>query len=62
VKNLSTFGRPDTRRSHVRLADVVTEAMRWLPATVARAATVQVEDGGAPDQLPPAQEQGLHSS
>ncbi len=49
VKNLSTFGRPDTRRTRVRLADVVTEAMRWLPATVARTASVQVEDGGAPE-------------
>ena len=49
VKNLSTFGRPDTRRTRVRLGDVVTEAMRWLPATVARTATVQIEDGGAPE-------------
>ncbi|MEI6223623.1 MAG: PAS domain S-box protein [Deltaproteobacteria bacterium] len=49
VKNLSTFGRPDTRRTRFRLGDVVTEAMRWLPATVARTATVQIEDGGAPE-------------
>jgi PAS domain S-box-containing protein len=49
VKNLSTFGRPDTRRTRIRLAEVVAEAMRWLPATVARAATVQVEDGGGPE-------------
>jgi PAS domain S-box-containing protein len=49
VKNLSTFGRPDTRRKRVRLGDVVAEAMRWLPATVARTATVQVEDGGTPE-------------
>jgi signal transduction histidine kinase len=49
VKNLSTFGRPDPRRNRVRLGEVVAQAMRWLPATLARAAKVQVEDGGAPE-------------
>ncbi len=49
VKNLTTFGRPDPRRRRVRMADVVAEAMRWLPVSVAQAAQVIVEDGGAPD-------------
>jgi PAS domain S-box-containing protein len=49
VKNLSTFGRPDPRRKRVRLGEVVAEALRWVPASVARSAAVQVEDGGAPD-------------
>ena len=49
VKNLTTFGRPDPRRRRVRLSDVVAEAMRWLPASVAQAAQVIVEDAGAPD-------------
>ncbi|HET8733259.1 MAG TPA: PAS domain S-box protein [Anaeromyxobacteraceae bacterium] len=49
VKNLTTFGRPDPRRHRVRLGDVVTEAMRWLPPSVGHVAMVQVDDGGAPD-------------
>jgi signal transduction histidine kinase len=49
VKNLTTFGRPDPTRKRVRLGAVVAEAMRWLPASVAQAATVQVEDAGAPE-------------
>jgi PAS domain S-box-containing protein len=49
VRELAMFGRPDARRSQVRLIDVVEGALRWLPASVARTATVTVEDGGAPD-------------
>jgi PAS domain S-box-containing protein len=49
VKNLTTFGRPDPRRQRVRLGDVVTEAMRWLPPSVGHVAMVKVDDGGAPD-------------
>jgi two-component system cell cycle sensor histidine kinase/response regulator CckA len=49
VKNLTAYGRPDPRRKRVRLGDVVAEAMRWLPPSVGQVATVQVEDGGAPD-------------
>lgn len=51
VKNLSTFGRTDTKHARVRLGDVVTLAMRWLPPYVGRSATVQVDDGGAPEVL-----------
>ncbi len=49
VKNLTAFGRPDPRRRRLRLADVVAEAMRWMPASVALVAQVTVEDGGAPE-------------
>jgi len=51
VKNLTAFGRPDPERTRVRLIDVVADAMRWLPATVAKVARLQVEDGGAPDVM-----------
>jgi signal transduction histidine kinase len=49
VKDLKLFGRPDARRTVVRLIDIVEQAMRWMPAAVARTATVTVENGGAPD-------------
>ncbi len=48
VKDLSLFGRPNPARSLVRLGDVVTSAMRWLPASVGPRATVRVDDLGAP--------------
>ena len=51
VKDLKTFGRPDLARIRIRLSDVVAQAMQWLPATVGHAASVEVQDGGAPDVL-----------
>ena len=51
VKDLAKFARPNEEKARVRLIDAVQQAMRWLPATVGRAATVNVEDGGAPDVL-----------
>jgi signal transduction histidine kinase len=51
VRELAVFGRPDARRSRVRLIDLVEGALRWLPASVGRTATVTVEDGGAPDAV-----------
>ena len=51
VKNLATFGRTDAKHARLRLGDVVTLAMRWLPSYVGRTATVQVDDGGAPEVL-----------
>ena len=51
VKNLAVFGRPDATRTRVRMIDVVQGALRWLPATVARTARIQVEDSGAADIL-----------
>jgi signal transduction histidine kinase len=49
VKDLLLFGRPNPMRTRVRLGDVATASMRWLPASVGRAATVVVNDFGAPD-------------
>ena len=49
VRDLSMFGRPDSRRDRVRLIDVVNGALRWLPAIVARTATIQIQDGGPSD-------------
>jgi PAS domain S-box-containing protein len=46
VKDLAMFARPDPRRTTARLADIVKGAMRWLPASVSEAATVQVESQG----------------
>jgi two-component system, NtrC family, sensor kinase len=51
VKDLATFGRPDPRRSRIRLIDAVDQAMHWLPGSVASSATVQVEHGEAPEIL-----------
>lgn len=48
VKDLAAFGRPDAVRSSVRLLDAVDQAMRWLPAALARRASIQVEDLKAP--------------
>jgi signal transduction histidine kinase len=49
VKDLSVFGRPNPMRTRVRLGDVVTASMRWVPASLAGRAVVQVDDLGAPD-------------
>jgi PAS domain S-box-containing protein len=53
VKDLKVFGRPNQKnaRERIRLIDVVDLAMRWLPATINQTATVNVENGGAPDVL-----------
>ncbi len=51
VKDLATFGRPDPHRKRVRLLDIVTSAMRWLPSAVGTVAAVTVEDLGAPDVI-----------
>lgn len=49
VKDLSLFGRPNPMRTRLRLGDVVTSSMRWLPASLGKAATVHLEDQGSPD-------------
>lgn len=49
VRDLTTFGRPDPRRTRVRVADVVCDAMRWLPESLGHEATISVEDRSAPD-------------
>jgi signal transduction histidine kinase/PAS domain-containing protein len=48
VKDLLLFGRPNPMRTRVLLGDVATASMRWLPASVGRAATVKIDDLGAP--------------
>jgi PAS domain S-box-containing protein len=49
VKELVTFGRPDPRRTRVRLVDVVEEGMRWLPGSNVARATIRVVNDQAPD-------------
>jgi len=49
VKDLTTLGRPDPRKTRVGLRDIVDEALRSLPANVADRANITVEDQGAPD-------------
>ena len=51
VKDLATFGRSDSKRSRLPLFDVVERALRWMPAAVARTASIRLEDGGAPDVI-----------
>lgn len=51
VKDLLTFARPDPRRTRVRLADVVEGAMRWLPASIPAAATIELENLDAPEAM-----------
>jgi PAS domain S-box-containing protein len=51
VKDLTSFGRPDPRRRRLRLVDIVSDAMRWLSASLGRGATVEVENLGGPDVM-----------
>ncbi len=49
VKDLSILGRAEPRRSRVRLADVVADALRWMPSSVASSASVRVVHRDAPE-------------
>jgi len=49
VKDLSLFAHPDPMRVRVRIIEIVDQAMRWLPKSVAGSATLRLEDLGAPD-------------
>ncbi|HET8734547.1 MAG TPA: ATP-binding protein, partial [Anaeromyxobacteraceae bacterium] len=51
VKDMAALVSVDPKRTRVRLADVVAEALRQLPAKVVPEGAVQVEDRGAPDVL-----------
>jgi PAS domain S-box-containing protein len=51
IMDLAVFGRPDANRQRARMMDIVDGALRWLPATVARSAAIEVENGGAPDVI-----------
>ncbi len=48
VKDMSTFGRPDAARTPTGLAGLAEKALRWLPSSVSEAATIRIEDRGAP--------------
>jgi PAS domain S-box-containing protein len=45
VRSLAIFGRPDTKRTPVRLQTVVESAVKMLPADVRSRATIRVERG-----------------
>jgi PAS domain S-box-containing protein len=51
VKDLSIFGRPEPRRSGVPLAELVGDALRWMPGSVSQSCSVQVKHQEAPDVL-----------
>ncbi len=51
VKDLSTFGRPDSKLGLVQLSDVVKSAMRWLRVSVGDVAITRMESSAAPDVL-----------
>ena len=51
VKDLSIFGRPEPRRSRIRLADVVSDALRWMPEAVTTSSSVKAEHEDAPEVL-----------
>jgi PAS domain S-box-containing protein len=51
VKELGLYGRPDPRRSLVRVADVVDEAVRWIPGSLGRDARIEVQHEGAPQVI-----------
>jgi PAS domain S-box-containing protein len=45
VRNLAVFGRPDTKRTPVRLQKVVETAVKRLPSEVGSRSTIRVEPG-----------------
>ena len=49
VKDLAIFAGSRAVRERVRLLDVVEAGLRWLPASIGKAAQVEVVDLGAPD-------------
>lgn len=49
VRDMAAFASPDSRRARVQISDIVANAMRWVPASVAMVATVNVESDAAPD-------------
>jgi PAS domain S-box-containing protein len=51
VKDLSTFGVPDSTPSAVQLSSVVDSAMRWLSGSVGQGVTIHVESAPVPEVL-----------
>jgi signal transduction histidine kinase len=46
VKELTLYGRPDPRRSLVSVAEVVDQAVRWIPGSLGRDARIEVQHEG----------------
>lgn len=51
MKDLAAFTRPDPSRNRVCLGDLVKEAQRWLPRSLARGADIHVEGDGTVEVL-----------
>ena len=51
VKDLTVLGRPEQRRDRVRMADVLTGALRWLPPSLAHRAEIRTELAEGPDVM-----------
>jgi PAS domain S-box-containing protein len=51
VKELRTFGAPDSTRARLRLADAADLALRLLPTASGSPPAVTIEDHGAPDVM-----------
>jgi len=51
VRDLKLYATPRSERAAVHLSDVVRKALRWVPGSVHKAATLKVEDAGAPPVL-----------
>ena len=50
VKDMATLSRPDASRTRTGLAEIVGEALRWLPSGI-DPSTIRVEDEGAPEVI-----------
>jgi PAS domain S-box-containing protein len=51
VKDMAAVARPEAGRARVRLADVVNDAIRWVPAPLLEASRVEVVDLGSPEVM-----------
>jgi signal transduction histidine kinase len=51
VKDLSTIGKPNAPRARIRLTEIVSGALSWLPVNLRGITEVRVENRGAPDIL-----------
>ena len=51
VKDLTILGRPEQRRERVHLAEVVKDALTWLPSSVAHRASIRTEIADVPEVL-----------
>jgi PAS domain S-box-containing protein len=51
VKDMAALARPDPKRAPVSLAEILEDAMNWLPTGVRQTAEIRVENHGAADVL-----------